>query len=110
MNVVETVGRNIAARRKELGISQKELAARLDITQDAMNRIERGRMAPKMSRLDDIAKALQCPVAWLFRESDAASDENAAAIANILSGLPSNGQQALVGLVAAAANVMSNKC
>lgn len=42
MKIVEIVGANIANRRRQLNISQKELAARLDITQDAMNRIERG--------------------------------------------------------------------
>ena len=47
MKLVEIVGQNIASRRKQLGLSQKELAIRLDMTQDALNRMEKGHIAPK---------------------------------------------------------------
>ena len=62
MKLVEIVGQNIARRRKDLGLSQKELAIRLDITQDALNRMEKGHIAPKMSRLDEISMELNCTV------------------------------------------------
>ncbi|MCX4309676.1 MAG: helix-turn-helix transcriptional regulator [Desulfovibrio sp.] len=109
MKIVEIVGANIANRRRQLNISQKELAARLDITQDAMNRIERGRMAPKMSRLESIAEELKCPVSFLFRNPDDKNLETAGAIAEILAPLPSEGQQALLNLVADAARVMKGE-
>ena len=54
------VGENIPDRRRRLGLSQKELAERLEISQDAMARMEKGRIAPKMGRLQDIADTLQC--------------------------------------------------
>jgi transcriptional regulator with XRE-family HTH domain len=101
------VGENISDRRRRLGFSQKELAERLGISQDAMARMERGKIAPKMGRLQDIADNLQCTVAFLFRTHDDATDERAANIADILKALPADGQEALVELVANAARVMS---
>lgn len=43
---------NIAQQRKRLGLSQKELAIRLDITQEAMVRIERSKTAETNGRND----------------------------------------------------------
>ena len=56
--LAQIVGENIATRRKRLGISQKELALAIDVTQDAMVRMEKGRIALKITRLPDIALAL----------------------------------------------------
>ena len=103
------VGENISERRRRLGLSQKELADRLEISQDAMARMEKGRIAPKMGRLQNIADNLQCTVAYLFRTNDEATEERAASIADILKTLPADGQEALVELVASAARVMRSK-
>lgn len=109
MKLVEIVGQNIARRRIQLGLSQKELAIRLDITADALNRMEKGRIAPKMGRLEDIAAHLQCPVTYLFRSQSEAVQERAATIADILTSLPEAGQEALVSLMADVARVMSGQ-
>lgn len=105
--LTEVVGENISERRRKLGLSQKELADKLDITQDALTRMEKGRIAPKMGRLQDLADNLQCPVGYLFRTHDDATEERAATIADILKSLPADGQEALVELVASAARVMN---
>lgn len=107
MKRVEVVGQNIFNRRKLLNLSQKELAIRLDITQDALNRMEKGRVAPKMGRLEDIASHLECTVPFLFRRESEALQECAATIADILATLPEAGQEALVSLVADTARVMN---
>lgn len=103
------VGENISERRRRLGLSQKELADRLDITPDAMARMEKGKIAPKMGRLNDVAAHLHCTVGYLFREHDEDTEERAAMIADILKTLPPEGQEALVELVASAARVMLGK-
>lgn len=107
MKLVELVGENIASRRKHLGLSQKELAARLCITQDAMARMEKGKIAPKMSRLDDIAHHLDCPVTYFFRHHNNIVEERAATIVDILSTVPDEGQEAIVHLVIETASVMN---
>jgi predicted transcriptional regulator len=104
--LAEIVGRNITERRHRLEISQKELSVKLKISQDAMARMEKGKIAPKMSRLPDIAMALECTVAYLFRQHDEATEEIAASIADTLKRLPREGQEALRDLVEHAARVM----
>ena len=71
-----------------------------------MTRIENGKIAPKMARIQQIADALKCPVAYLFRDTDELIEERATAIAELMRGLPDEGQKALVDLVAVAAKVM----
>lgn len=109
MKLVEIVGENISLRRRLLGLSQKELAIRLGITQDALNRMEKGRMAPKMSRLEDIAQELQCPVSFLFHRNASAVMERAAILADILGTVPVDGQEAIINLVAETARLMNFK-
>lgn len=107
MKLVEIVGQNIASRRKMLGISQKELAAKLGITQDALNRMEKGKIAPKMARLEVLAGFLQCPVSFLFRDGSSSMLDRAATIADIIAAVPESGQEAIVNLVAETARVMN---
>lgn len=107
MNLTEILGKNITERRRKLGLSQKELAARLGITQDAMARMEKGKIAPKMSRIEDLAAILDCAVPALFRRQNAPLQEQVAAAADILATLPHDGQEALVNLMADVARVMN---
>ena len=62
------LGRNIARRRATLGMTQKFLAIQLGISQEALGKIEKGKMAPKLSRLEDIALELQCSVPYLMTD------------------------------------------
>lgn len=103
------VGGNISSQRKRLGLSQKELANKLQISQDAMVRMEKGKIAPKMGRLQDVADNLQCTVAYLFRTNDEMTDERAEIIADIIKPLPPQGQEAIVDFVASAVSVMLTK-
>ena len=47
-------GNNIHRKRKQLGLTQDELAEKLGIGQQSLSRMERGTMAPKFERLQDI--------------------------------------------------------
>ncbi len=104
--LAQIVGENIAIRRKKLGMSQKELALAIDVTQDAMARMEKGKIAPKMTRLQQIAEALECSVSYLFKTNDELTEERALIIAELMRSLPQDGQDALVDLVAMAVKVM----
>ena len=103
------VGENISAQRKRLGISQKELAERLEISQDAMARMEKGKIAPKMGRLQDIADNLQCSVPYLFQSEHEFTQERAEIIADIIKPLTPKGQEAIVDFVASAVSVILMK-
>jgi transcriptional regulator with XRE-family HTH domain len=50
----------VADRRKELGLSQAELAQLVDTTQSAIARLESGGRPPRIDTLLRIANALDC--------------------------------------------------
>ncbi len=87
---------NIVAQRKRLNLSQKELAAILEMSVDGMSRLERGVMTPKFSRLEDIAKALQCSVAFLLLDTDKHQTEKGIAISNLLTKLSPQQQESVM--------------
>ena len=66
-NLAKLVGSNIAARRKQKNWTQAQLGEKLGIGTDSLCRIERGVMAPRFQRLNDIAHFLDCSVADLFK-------------------------------------------
>ena len=105
-NLTEIIGRNIVESRRRLGLSQKELATKLGITQDAVARMEKGTMAPKIARLPFLAEALRCTVIYLFRQHEEDTEDLAACIADILRTVPPEGREALLDLVVHAARVL----
>lgn len=83
-NLAQVFATNIQRKRKLLGLTQEDLAARLGIGQQSMSRIERGVAAPKFERLTDIARELHCSVAALFVEPSAVGGDTQDVLANIL--------------------------
>lgn len=62
-----TIGRKIKERRKELGLSQRELAARLGYTDHTtLTRIEGGKVDLPQSRIVKIAEVLGVSPAYLM--------------------------------------------
>lgn len=92
------VGRVMARRRKMCGMTQAMLAEKLGITQDSLSRMEKGVMAPKFSRLPEVAHFLDCRVADLFREASPETDDWAAAIAEELRDLSPDGRELVLTL------------
>jgi len=62
------IGKYIASRRKELRISQKALAEKLNVTAGAVSQWEHGRTMPDIPMYPKIADALNTTVASLFGE------------------------------------------
>lgn len=82
------LGKQIRYRRKQLGLTQEELAEKLGVGHQALSRIEQGKMAPKMERLPLLAEHLQCAVADLFRFEKEENSDYAARIADLISSMP----------------------
>ncbi|NMC36272.1 helix-turn-helix transcriptional regulator [Candidatus Beckwithbacteria bacterium] len=52
-------GRKIQRKRKEMGITQEELAFRVNLSRTHMGHIEQGRRTPSLEVLNKIARALK---------------------------------------------------
>ena len=99
IDLIKILGEAIALRRRDKGMTQETLAGILGIATDTLSRMEKGKFAPKMSRIPDIAQALGCSVADLFREADVKTEDRATTIAEILKPLPNEAQEAMVQLL-----------
>lgn len=61
---------NIAERRRELDISQAELAKKLGVNQSTVAGWELGERTPKLSRLLQVAEFFGCTVDELIKKED----------------------------------------
>lgn len=100
------VGAAMAGRRKQRGYTQAQLAERLSLSQESLSRMEKGLISPKFSRLQDIADALDCSVAELFRSPSDNATARGMVLADLIRPLDAEGQEALIALVEHMVNAM----
>ncbi len=60
------VGRRIQKRRQEIGLTQEELAEKVNLSRAYIGFIEQGRSTPSLEVLSKIAKTLKVNVSELF--------------------------------------------
>lgn len=95
----KTLGNFVAGRRRELGLTQAQLAERLHLTDKAVSRWERGVGLPDLATLEPLAAALEVSLTELLtarRQPDGPAAEQA--VAEVLT-LAAAGRQALWGTV-----------
>lgn len=63
---MKTIGQRIAEERKKAGLTQAQLAAKLNVTPQNISQYERGVKNPKIETLDKIASALNIPLVRLY--------------------------------------------
>lgn len=61
------IGTNVRRFRKELDISQEELANRIGLTQGGIGQIERNEVSPRLETIYALAEALGVEVAVLLQ-------------------------------------------
>jgi len=98
-NLSKAVGALIAVRRKALGLTQGELAERINIEQESMSRIETGSITPSLGRLVSLADALDCPIEALLRPASHRKQDQVLVIAELLNGLNSAERAFALGVV-----------
>ena len=97
--IASAVGACIARRRQDAGFTQEEAAARLDIGNEAVSRMERGVVAPTLGRLFEFADLYGCRVDELLLEASDRDADQAAAIARQIAGLSPADRQLVAGIV-----------
>ena len=105
-SLTSLLGKNIRRRRKQIGLTQEQLAEMLGVGHQALSRIEQGKMAPKMDRLPCLARSLQCTVSELFRQEEERSISHAKRIEELLTGLANDKKEFIVSHISSLAYIL----
>lgn len=74
MKAIENVGDFIREKRKNKGITQKELANQVNLSTTQMNKIEKGLARPSIGSLKEIAKVLNLDSLEMYRLAGYSAD------------------------------------
>ena len=80
--IAKHIGSRVRMRRMRLGLSQQELADRIGLSWQQVQKYEHGVNRLAGSRLWDISCALECPVEWFFEGLQHEGATNGEAIKN----------------------------
>lgn len=69
MNCKEIFGIQFRKARKELGLSQEEVAVNLGVARSVLSNWENGNTSPLLERLDEISQVLRKPIGYFFEAS-----------------------------------------
>lgn len=105
-DLARRIGAAIGQRRKAAGFTQARVADAIGVEKETISRIENGAIAPSIFRLAQFAELFRCPVSALFGEYTGRAVEDAAAIADLIDGLPPDHRQTILRLIADVARAM----
>ncbi|GGC96682.1 helix-turn-helix domain-containing protein [Undibacterium terreum] len=82
--LIPRVGKNVAAQRKMLGLTQDQFAGLVDVEVETISRIERGATAPSLALLEEIAVQLEIPIAELLDSGPVKRISEAEIVSNLV--------------------------
>lgn len=97
--LTKTIGKAIARYRQLNGLTQDELAERLEIGKEAVSRIERGIVMPTVARLIELAGIFQCEASDLLTVASNRSSDQARYLSQILARLDGDDRVIIVEMV-----------
>ena len=100
---------NIFRQRKKNGLTQAQLAERVQMEKESISRIESGKITPSLNSLERFADVLGCPVVDLVRSASPDSQTQAETIAELIRPLPHAQREAIVRFVGEAVRLFSVK-
>ncbi|WP_072281108.1 helix-turn-helix domain-containing protein [Rappaport israeli] len=98
---IKEIGRAIAKYRQTAGLTQAQVAELLNISNDAVSRMERGIIVPSAMRLLELADIFQCDVASLLGDGSFLMGDQARRIMRLLTGLEERERLQLLEIVEA---------
>ncbi|MCL2644737.1 MAG: helix-turn-helix domain-containing protein [Betaproteobacteria bacterium] len=93
------IGRAIARQRLRSGLTQEEVAERLEIGSEAVSRIERGVVIPNITRLLEFASIFGCDAAELLSEASSRPNDQAMHISRLLASMGQADRQLVMEIV-----------
>jgi transcriptional regulator with XRE-family HTH domain len=92
------LGAAIAKRRRELGLTQDNLASLVEVDAETISRMERGTTLPSLNRLFVIAQALQTSAGELLSEASPLASDRARVLGELLEKLEPWDQEVVLEL------------
>jgi len=93
------LGRNLAARRKALGLTQAQVAERLEVETETLSRFERGKHVPSLLTLERLAAVLGATCGDLLQETPQLPASGALVMQTWLAGLQARDMEFVQQLV-----------
>jgi transcriptional regulator with XRE-family HTH domain len=97
--IATETGVAIKTRRLERGLSQDQLAERLDVGPEAVSRMERGVVMLTIPKLVELANALDCPVETFIPQASGSALSGAHEVAQMLKPLTKRDAQFVMELL-----------
>lgn len=64
----QRIGLRVKFLREKAGLTQEELAGRIDRTSETVSNLERGRTLPSLATLEDLSRHLKSPIRYFLDE------------------------------------------
>ncbi|NVF13480.1 helix-turn-helix domain-containing protein [Vreelandella maris] len=94
-----SIGRAIAKQRVRCQMTQEEVAESLGVGNEAVSRIERGRVIPNIVRLIELAEVFNCEAAELLGQASFHIDDQSSRMKQLLAPLNQNDRQLVMDIV-----------
>lgn len=99
LGIRKIVGRRIAQKRDQVGLTQEQVAERIALSREAYARYERGTADVSLGKLIKIAAVFKCSVEELIVETSTGATAQAQHIANLLEHLTTQDRDEVVSIV-----------
>ncbi len=109
LSLTKAIGRVIAKRRTERGMTQEYVAERLGVGYEAVSRIERGAIMPTIGKLIQLAGVFSCPIEDLLVESSNRATDQGAVLSKMIDGLSETDRTFMLEIIEKMVNKLKEK-
>ncbi len=106
--LAKSIGKVIAKRRLERGMTQEYVAECLGLGYEAISRIERGAIMPTVGKLIQLASVFECPIEELLVETSNRATDQGAVLSKMIEGLSETDRAFMLELMEQVANKLND--
>lgn len=97
--LAQRLGKNLAKRRKDLGLTQAMVAEKLNLEPESVSRFERGATLPSLATLEQMAACLDTTIADLLAELPGTAYTDAERISALMADFQPETRKELIDLL-----------